>query len=200
VRVTPEEYERIDLRAHSLLAEVPLHDVWSVELSGGGPGRTIVDLRALLPLEGLTAANPAVRFLFGLRAQLGRLFGWDRKPPQGSSESFLSKLSPAERESSLVAPGTTEGPFQVLFVSRQEAISEVQNPTVHAFSVFALVERSSGYRFYWAIYVRPVGRFTSWYMGLIDPFRRFIIYPAVLRTLREAWAREFQETATWNRG
>ena len=199
MQVTPAEYERIDLRAHSLLAEVPLHDVWRVDLSGGGPGRTIVDLRALLPLEGLTAANPAVRFLFGLRKQLGRLFGWDRKPPRASSESFLSRLTAAERESSLVAPGTPEGPFQILLVTPQEAISEIQNPTVHAFSVFALVERSTGYRFYWAIYVRPVGRFTSWYMGLIDPFRRFIIYPAILRFIREAWAREFQETATRNR-
>ena len=60
---------------------------------------------------------------------------------------------------------------------------------MHAFSVFALVERSSGYCLYWAIYVRPLGRITSWYMRLIDPFRRMIIYPAVLRYIRAAWAR-----------
>jgi hypothetical protein len=195
MRVTPEEYERIDLRAHSLLADVPLHDVWRVELHGGGPGRTIVDLRALLSVENLTATNGAVRFLFGLRAWLGRVFGWDREPPQASRESFLQRLSAADRACSLVAPGTPEGPFRVLFVSPREAISEIQNPTVHAFSVFALVERSSGYRLYWGIYVRPVGRITSWYMRLIDPFRRVIIYPAVLRHIRAAWARRVAESA-----
>jgi hypothetical protein len=193
VRVTPEEYERIDLRAHSLLAEVPLHDLWLVELPGGGPGRTIVDVRALLSVENITAANGAARFLFGLRAWLGRLFGWDREPPQAPRESFIQRLSATDRECSLVAPGTPEGPFRVLFVSPREAISEVQNSTVHAFSVFALVERSSGYLLYWGIYVQPVGRITSWYMRLIDPFRRVIIYPAALRHIRAAWARRVAE-------
>ncbi len=57
------------------------------------------------------------------------------------------------------------------------------------FSVLALLERSSGYRLYWGIYVQPVGRITSWYIGLIDPFRRVLIYPALLRYIRAAWLR-----------
>src|SRR5262245_18909864 len=186
VRVTPEEYKGIDLRAHSLLAGVPLHDVWAVDLSRSSPGRTIVDLRALLSGENLRSANPAVSFLFGLRGWLGRVFRWDREPPRASGESFLHRLKTTDRECSLVAPGTREGPFRVLLVSPRESISEIQNATVHAFSVFALQERASGYRLYWAIYVQPVGRITSWYMRLIDPFRRAIIYPAVLRYIRTA--------------
>ena len=189
MQIAPEEYERLNLRAHSLLADVPLHDVWRVELSGGGPGRSIVDLRALLSVENLAAANAAVRFLFGLRGWLGRVFGWDREPPQAFRESFIQRLSAADRESSLVPPGTPDGPFRVLFVSPLESISEIQNSTVHAFSVFVLLEYSSGYRLYWAIYVLPLGRITSWYMRLIDPFRRCIIYPAVLRYVRAAWER-----------
>ncbi|HET6889865.1 MAG TPA: DUF2867 domain-containing protein, partial [Pyrinomonadaceae bacterium] len=134
-------------------------------------------------------ASSAVNFFFAVREQLGRFFGWDREPPQASEESFLHRLSPADRASSLIPPGTPEGPFRVLFVSRQEAISEIQNSTVHAFSVLALLEHSFGYRLYWGIYVRPVGRSTSWYMRLIDPFRRIIIYPAVLRYIKAAWSR-----------
>jgi hypothetical protein len=103
--------------------------------------------------------------------------------------SFLHRLSAADRAASLVSPGTREGPFRVLFVSPGEAISEIHNSTVHAFSVFALLERSSDYRLYWGIYVQPVGRITSLYMHLIDPFRRFLIYPAVLRFIRAAWSR-----------
>ena len=189
MRVTPEEYERIDLRAHSLLVGVPLHDVWAVDLPGGSPGRTIVDVRGLLKLEKLGDTSSVIRFLFGLRSALGRVFGWDRKPSRASGDGFLQKVSPADRASSLVEPGTLEGSFRVLYVSPREAVSEIQNSTVHAFSVFALEEHPSGYRLYWAIYVRPVGRLTSLYMGLIDPFRRFIIYPAVLRYIGTAWAR-----------
>lgn len=189
VRVGPEEYERLELRAHSLLAGVPLHDVWAVDLDGRGPRDSILDLRALLSATSLRSSSRLVGLLFGLRELLGRVFAWDHEPPQASERSFLDRLSAADRESSLVPPGTAEGPFRVLFVSPREAISEVQNATVHAFSAFALVERPPGHRLYWAIYVRPVGRITSWYMRLIDPFRRLVIYPAVLRYLQAAWAR-----------
>jgi len=187
VRATPEEYERLELRAHSLLAGVPLHDVWAVDLVGRGPGRTIADVRTLLSVEALTETNRAVRLLFGLRRWLGRHFGWDGDSPPTAGGSFLERLTEADRANTLVAPGTPEGPFRVLFVSPREAISEALNRTVHAFSVLALVERPASYRLYWAIHVQPVGWVTRWYMRLIDPFRRFVIYPAVLRRVSRSW-------------
>ena len=52
MRVTPEEFERIDLRAHSLLSDVPLHDVWRVELPGGGPDRLDRPARLAIGPEG----------------------------------------------------------------------------------------------------------------------------------------------------
>ncbi len=189
MRIAPEEYQQISLRAHSLLADVPLHDVWAVDLPRHSAGRTIADVRTLLSGENLRATSPIVKLLFGLRTWLGWLFGWDREPPRASDESFLHRLSAADRESSLVAPGTLEGPFRVLFMSPRESIMEIRNATVHGFSVFALMERASDYRLYWAIYVQPVGRITAWYMRLIDPFRRAIIYPAVLRQIRASWGK-----------
>jgi len=195
VRVTPDEYEQLDLRAHSLLAGVAIHDIWMVDLSGAYPGRTIVDLRALLAAENLLAANPIVRFLFGLRMWLGRVFRADVEPARAFEESFIHKLSTDERERSLVVPGTREGIFRALFVTPRESISEVQNATVHAFSVFALVDRPAGYRLFWAIYVRPVSRITAWYMRLIDPFRRALVYPSALRRIRKAWERDLSAPA-----
>jgi hypothetical protein len=35
--------------------------------------------------------------------------------------------------------------------------------------------------------VRNVGRFTPLYMALIDPFRKLIVYPSLLRTIRAQW-------------
>ena len=154
----------------------------------------MLELREILSAENLRRTNLAVRFLFGLRGFLGRIFAWDREPPRASQESFVHRLSEADRARSLVVPGTPEGPFRVLYVSPHEAISEIQNATVHAFSVFALRETASGQRFYWCIYVRPVGRFTGAYMRLIDPFRRAIIYPAVLRRIQAAGSRESERT------
>jgi hypothetical protein len=40
-------------------------------------------------------------------------------------------------------------------------------------------------------YVRRVGRWTPVYMALIDPFRRLLVYPSLLRSVRATWNRIF---------
>lgn len=188
MRIDPEEYERIELRAHSLLADVPLHDVWAVDLPEGGPGLTVLDLQSAISVKSLRSATPVVKFLFRFRGWLGHIFGWDRERQHPPRDSFISRLSATDQQTSLIAPGTPDGSRWTLFVSPRESISELQNATVHAFSVVVMAERPRGYRLYWAIYVRPVGSITVWYFRLIDPFRRLVIYPTVLRKIRRAWA------------
>jgi len=38
------------------------------------------------------------------------------------------------------------------------------------------------------VYVCKAGWITPVYMALIDPFRRWIIYPAMLKNIRAIWA------------
>ena len=199
MRIDTTEFRRLDLRVHAFLRGVPLHDVWVVKLPGGGPGRTLADLRAAFSLDRLASANMAVTALFRLRAALSRLLSWDREPPNAAEASFLNHLSAADRHASLVAPGTLEGPFRVLYVFSREALGEVLNSTVHAFSALALTDSDGGYMLYCAIYVRPVGRITRCYMAVIDPFRRLIIYPAVLRDVQAAWRRAASRWAAESR-
>lgn len=190
-RAKPDEYQRLELRAHQLLPDVPLHDVWCVELPGGGAGRTLADVRELLRADDLASLSPVLRALFGLRSLLGRLFGWDapKGPPRRSSH--LELLTPSDRAQSLVEPGSRDGPFTALYVHPFEALSEIRNATVHAFSVFALREGPGGYRLFWAIYVEPVGQITGLYMAVIDPFRRFLVYPTILRHLHRNWCKTY---------
>ncbi len=145
-------------------------------------------------MDELAASSALVKLLFGIRKALGRAFDWDRESAQIPDESFVHRLSAADRERSLIAPGTPEGSFRVLFASRSESISEIRNATAHAFTVFALVERPAGYRLYLGIYVLPVGRITRCYMRCVDPFRRNVIYPAILRHVRRAWERKFSQS------
>ncbi|MCH7547969.1 MAG: DUF2867 domain-containing protein [Candidatus Krumholzibacteriota bacterium] len=187
MRIDTAEFRRLDLRVHTFLHDVPLHDVWAVKLSDGGPGRTMADVRAVFSLDHMLSANVVVKALFALRALLGRALGWDREPPDAAEISFVNRLDESDRQATLVAPGTVQGPFRVLYVFRREALGEALNSTVHAFSALALVGTEGGYMLYWAIYVRPVGRVTGWYMALIDPLRRLIVYPAILRHVQDEW-------------
>jgi Protein of unknown function (DUF2867) len=191
MRVPREQFRRLSLAVHGLLRDVPLHDVTAVDLSGGGAGRTMADVRALLAHEHVRAAHPIVRALFALRALLGRLCGWDAARHTHPGISFLHRLSSDTIRRSALPPGARDGPFRVLYVLEREALAEVRNATVHAFLASVLTETACGYRLYWAVYVQPVSRLTPLYMALIEPFRRCIVYPAILRRIRRAWEERY---------
>ena len=190
MRVKPADFQRLNLRCHALLSDVPLHDVWAIPLSGGGPGRSIQDARAIL-FGDRRPLNFAVRGLFALRWALGRAFGWDDERHDPPSGSYVNRLAEADRSQSQVVPGTREGPFRVLYVLSEEALNELRNATVHAFLALALTSSPGGYTLYLAIYVKPVSRLTTLYMALIDPFRRLVVYPALGRRAQQRWSRTY---------
>ena len=85
---------------------------------------------------------------------------------------------------SLVPAGAPEGLFRVVYRLENEQLVELINRTAQAAALSALIETSAAYRFYFAVYVRRVSRFTPVYMASIDPFRKWIVYPSLLRTVR----------------
>ena len=193
MRVDPTDFKKLDLRCHALLSDVPLNDVWTLPLKNGGPGRTMKDLRGLILGDRRLPSNMAVRALFLLRRWLGRAFNWggERHDPPGAS--YIHRLTDIDRLESEIPPGTREGSFRVLYVFPEEAVSEIRNATVHGFMALALRPREQGYQLYVGIYVKPVSRLTRVYMAVIDPFRRFLVYPALGRQLQRAWLRTFTD-------
>jgi len=188
VRADPVEFQRLDLRCHTLLGDVPLHDVWVIRLPGGGPSRTMQDVYAVSPFRRARSPNILVRGLFAVRRTLGRLLRWDEAHHDRPAESYIHRLTDEDRVRSLVTPGTLEGSFRMLYLFPGEAVAELRNATVHAFMAMALRARPEGYTLYWAIYVKPASPLTGLYMALIDPARRVIVYPALIREMQAAWA------------
>jgi hypothetical protein len=191
MRVKAADFQKLNLRCHALLSDVPLHDVWAIPLNGGGSGRSIQDARAVLFGDRRPPSNLAVRGLFALRFALGRAFGWDDERHDPLSVSYVHRLAEADRSQSQVPPGTREGRFRVLYVLSNEALSELRNATVHGFLALALTPSPAGYTLYLAVYVKPVSRFTTLYMALIDPFRRLVVYPALGKHAQQRWSRTY---------
>src|SRR5947207_5494191 len=94
-RIDPEEFRARPLRVHALLHDVPLEDAWAVPLSGGGAGRTVQELRAVM-LAGREAAPAVVQGLLRLRRRIGALFGWDHQRPAWNAESYADRLGPVD--------------------------------------------------------------------------------------------------------
>jgi uncharacterized protein DUF2867 len=183
MRASPAEYLSLKLRAHELLRGVPLYDVTVVDLPGGGAGRSLADIRAL---DSGAAPSHVAKVLYGVRRFLGRVFDWDRIPMR-PEDSLLSQLSERDRRESQIAPGTPAASFLILYQFPNEALSETRNATVHGYVCLALARIATGYRLYFAVYVLPVSWLTWPYLIAIEPFRRFILYPAMLRRIRRAW-------------
>src|SRR6266700_5156444 len=127
MRVKPVDFQRLNLRCHALLSDVPLHDVWAIPLHGGGS----------------VAASRTRAILFNDRRHLISRFedysrcarpwaersDWDDERHNPSSVSYVNRLAEADRSQSQVAPGTREGRFRVLYVLGEEALSEFRNAT-----------------------------------------------------------------------
>lgn len=192
-RVDPAEYESLPLQAFQFVQGFPLHDVWLVELEDA-TSCTLQDLRTLMTPESFRSLNPVVRSLFFLRSVLGRIFRLDSTPGDESARGLIEKVPTHLADASLVPPGTPEGPFQTLYALPTEAAYQALNATVHAILSVALVRSVSGHRFFWATYVKPVGRITSFYMRVIDPFRRAVVYPGLESWLKRIWRERCRET------
>jgi Protein of unknown function (DUF2867) len=194
-QVSTQEFDRLPLRVHTFLADVPLHDVWAVDLPRW---RAEVSLDDFLRSGGncLVAPSRLVRMMLNIRFFVGRFFGWDRAPAAGAWKTFAKRLTDADRSRSLAAAGTREGFFRVVYRFENEQLVELINRTVHAAALSTLVETATAYRFYLGVYVRSVSRFTPFYMTLIEPFRKLIVYPSLLRSVRARWNQTFGEEET----
>ena len=186
-RISSTEFYALPLRVHAFLADVPLHDVWAVDLPAVRGGVTLAEFLRWNNQGGINRLPPAARALFRLRFFLGRIFRLEAKPPDGLASSFANRLKPEDRAGSLVPTGTPEGLFHVVYRFENEQLLELQNRTVHGAALSALAVTAGGYRFYFAVYVLQSSWITPFYMGLIDPFRKWIIYPALLKSVRETW-------------
>jgi hypothetical protein len=127
--------------------------------------------------------------LLDIRFFVGRFFGWDREP--AATATFATRLTDTDRSRSLVRAGTRDGFFRVVYRFENEQLVELINRTAHAAALSVLVETPTAYRFYLGVYVRSVSRFTPLYMALIDPVRKLIVYPSLLRSVGARWNQAF---------
>jgi len=188
-QVSTQEFERLPLRVHAFLAGVPLHDVRAVDLSRTRPGIMLDEFLRTggAPLHTLASRARALKYCLFIR----RLLGWDCKPTATAGRTFATCLTTADRSKSLAPAGMRQGLFRVVYRFENEQLVELINCSAHAAALSALVETANTYRFYFGVYVRNVGPFTPVYMALIDPFRKLIVDPSPLRSVRASWNRAF---------
>jgi hypothetical protein len=195
------EFRQQPLRVHSFLANVPLHTLERVELPGGRAGLTLAEISAVVGFDGEVGmeVGPLTQALFWLRGLVGRILRWDDPKELVESVTYLPKLSAGDRARSLVVPGKPAAISRILYQFENELLGEIINRTVHCFWLMASERTASGYALNFAVYVRKLNWFTPVYMALVSPLLEWIIYPAMLKGVRQQWEKTFP-TGAGNQG
>lgn len=190
-------FKQLPLRAHSLLAGIPLRTLERVDLHGGRAAMTIKEISDIIGFGGEVKmeVGPLTRALFGLRGLIGRILRWDDTPNLINAVTYLPKLNAEDRARSSITPGQPAGISRILYQFDNETLGEIINRTVHCFWLLAADRTASGYTLWLAIYVRKLNWFTPIYMALISPMLKLIIYPAMLKDVRRRWEQTFPLSA-----
>ena len=172
-----------------------LLDVWALPVEGG-PDEFTTFVDGVVSFDPTDLDSTVARALFAVRLRLGDLLGWDdgsvARPIPGCTETSLSERLPEELRGS--ATGTepsvvlAQAGFSPLYRTDDAWAAEVSNATVHGVLHFAWVGGGNGrHRAQMAIFVKPRGIVGEAYMKLIEPFRQFVVYPALMRRIGRAW-------------
>ena len=179
----PAPYMSLDLRVHTLLADIPLHDLWVADLPDGGAGRTMVDVHQAM--AGGVTGDETVALAAAVTAYMlaARVLGL-------ASEECFDTLSPARRR--LTEDDRARSLYQLgqrgfVYYFEREALLEIQTCTARAYYAFALAPAASGYTLYWGVYADSVSRYTPYYMSVIDPVRRLVVFPSFLQRIEMRW-------------
>ena len=188
-----EEFRQRPLRVHSFLADVPLRTLERIELCGGRPGMTLEEINNVVGFGGEAEmeVGPVTNALFRLRTLIGRILGWDEANELVKSVSYVSRLSADDRDRSQVPPGQPVGISRILYQFENEMLAEIINRTVHCFWVMASERTPHGYSLHLAIHVKKLNWFTPIYLALVSPLQKWIIYPSIMKGMRQRWEKEF---------
>jgi hypothetical protein len=196
MRLANAAYEACPWRITSIAPDFKLLDAWGLDVEGSrGEFDAFVDTMTTLELA--KNGPSAVRALFHLRAQLGRWFkwhdgGWDdgaiKLPIPGCTETTLGARLPQDLKNTVPVPGSGTSKFHPLYRTDNEWAAELSNKTVHAIQHLVWIDAGGGrYRGQLGVYVKPRGWLGSFYLALIGPFRRVIVYPAGIARIKSMW-------------
>lgn len=198
-KVPTGEHAALGWRLGEVAPDFELLDVWALPVTGGRD--EFVDLVATWdamgdPFSG--GGSSVTRLLFSVRERLGHWFGWDdatnELPIPGCAESSLRDRLPDDL-APLALDDTKESPFRPVFETDREWVAELSNSTVHAALQLAWVEAGDGsYTGRLGVYVKSRGRLGPVYMKAIAPFRHYVVYPALLRSIGNAWEKRRART------
>lgn len=193
-------------KVHEIAQDFMLLDVWEypilADISKGQDFLFFLKMIQKPPPEKVNG-HVSIRYLaagllISLRKCLGKILGLDKNintlPIPGCREtSTKERLSAEDRTRSLALPewgvsDSDQGTWRAVYLYEDEMLSELSIGIVHVLMHLGWVHKSGNlFTARLAVYAKPRGMIGHLYMKLITPFRRAVIYPALMEKTKYAW-------------
>ncbi|GAA1582098.1 hypothetical protein GCM10009678_76050 [Actinomadura kijaniata] len=175
-------------RIHEIADGFRVEDVWAIRTPGAGPddfpAARAAALATMRPSGGPAKDPLPVRLLFAARRRLGALFGWDG--PETGVGTRVRSLRDRLPDDLRAAPAGS-APFTPVYELDDECALERASATVHAVIHLGWAPVEGGHELRMAVLVKPAGLPGRLYMAAIAPFRRLVVFPALVRQCEQAW-------------
>ena len=176
-------------RIHDLMRDFRLEGVWALPTPGVKDDfqRLVHQFASGKRSQG--GSSFVARALWAVRWKLGKVLGWDRQGGVPDQVPTLRDRLPADLRAAPSGPTFTGLPFKPLYLLDDEFAAEIVNRTVHGVLHLGWIPNGTGgYSGEMAVYVKPNGLLGTVYMAVIKPFRRLIVYPALMREIERRWS------------
>lgn len=193
IKINHHRHLKQHFRVHALLNDFQLEDVWQVPVALNSNQTLGLFTEHFLESMSKITDKGVAGFLFKLRLLLGKFFNLD------DTHQLVNELVPgsiryryAKEErldfDDLPAPNKGDLDFVPVYRLENEHLSEIENKTVHAALHFSRVpDGEARWGIQMAVYVKPKGLLGKFYMLLIKPFRLWIVYPALMKNVKDEW-------------
>jgi len=192
-------------KVHKIAKDFKLLDVWEFPILADKSKNQ--DLSLFLKIiqdrqkydlkKGISFPLLITGFLVVLRNFMGKIFFIDKDvntlPIPGCKEiSLRERLSREDQKENLAEPeikgDEKERGFRIVYRYENESLWELSNNMVHALMHFGWVHKYDDYfTAQLAVYAKTRGWWGNVYMKLIMPFRRHIVYPAMMDYVKAKW-------------
>ena len=176
---------------HAVVPDFELEDVWGLPVAGG-PDDFPAVVDHVCHLDAERSGPPVVRALWAIRWKLGALLGWDGDDAgTGGRVASLADRVPADLRATAAPRATAFDhlPFAPLYETSDEFAAEIANRTMHGVMHLGWVPAGDGtFRAQMAVLFKGNGVTGKAYMLAIRPFRRLLVYPALMRNAAAAAA------------
>ena len=199
IALDKKEFYSQNWKVHEITKDFALLDHWEFPIvvdTGEGFTLSSVFNTIMKKPKKMSFLLVAAAFLSALRVRLGKIFRWDKEmnvlPIPGCTEASLAermdealRATVQEKTSGRILR-IEDYPFRLVYGTEEEILMELSNNTVHGVLHFARVSvDETRFKIRMSILVKTRGLSGRLYMALIMPFRRFVVYPAMMKQARE---------------